>query len=131
VGGVTVTGRAGQTRTLADAELDHRVALADARDAYREAVQRARQQLKAATARADRALAMAHAQERSHERHVADMAAYYRARPQLLLEEDLRRFEYTRDPGYAVYRDRREDAQIQQHIDLISAEIARRAAIVS
>ena len=126
-----MSARAGQRRTLADAELDHRVALADARDAYREAVQRARAQLKAATARADRALAMAHAQQRSDELHVADMAAYYRARPQLLLEEDLARFKYTRDPGYAVYRDRREDAQIQQHIDLISAEIARRAAVVS
>jgi hypothetical protein len=117
--------------SLADAELDHRVALADARDAYREAVQRARAQLVAATARADRVLAMAHAQQRSDELHVAGMAAYYRARPQVLLEEDLARFQYTKDPGYAVYRDRREDAQIQQHIDLISAEIARRAAIVS
>lgn len=115
-------------RSLADAELDHRVALADARDEYRAAVVRARRALEAATRRADVALATAQARQRSAEVARERLAEYYRVRPQALLEEDLERFQLMNGPDFGVLRERGLKGQVEQHIELISAEIARRGA---
>lgn len=115
-------------KALADAELDHRVALADARDEYRAAVVSARRALEAATRRADVALATAQARQRSAEVARERLAEYYRVRPQALLEEDLERFQLMNGPDFGVLRERGLKEQVEKHIELISAEIARRGA---
>lgn len=120
-----------RTQSVDDAELDHRVAYADAYDAYEAALAKASRDLLAAVDRADRTLAMAKANQRSAELAVANIRAYYGARADGLLVEDLRRFEYMISPAYGVHRDRSLDGQVRTHIDLISAEVARRGLDVS
>lgn len=113
------------------AEQDHRVALADALDAYEAVLAAAARNLLAAVDRADRALALAKAQQRSHDRARARMAEYYQHRPLAFLQEDLVRFRSMISPDYGGHRSRTQDGQVRTHVDLISAELTRRGVDVS
>lgn len=120
-----------QPTPMQDAELAHRVALATAHEEYEKALAKAAQDLVRAADRADRALAAARARQDADDRQRANLSAYYRDRAEGLLREDLARFRYMLSPQYGVHRDRTLDSQVQLHIDLISAALARRGVDVS
>lgn len=118
-------------KSLADYELDVRVAKADARDRYRRAVQRARQQLVRECAQADALLAAAHDTQRRAVEVVDGIRERYHGMGPIPLQEEYSRLAYMLTPAYAVYTNPREKARTTILVRMIREELVQRGLDVS
>lgn len=113
-------------RSLADAELNDRVARADARDRYRAAVVRARQQLMRDYAKADTALIAAQQRHRAGVAAVNALKERYHGMILRDLQDELSRTEYMLTPQYAVHMTAVEKQRTAAMVRLMRAELDTR-----
>ena len=118
-------------KSMADAELDDRVARADARDKYRATVQRAREQLKRDYARADTALILAQANHRSAVAAYNAIKARFTEMGDVPLRQEYERLSYMLTPQYAIYTNPDEKARVTVMVRMILAALESRGLDVS
>ena len=118
-------------KSMADAELDYRVAQADARDKYRETVKRARAQLKRDYARADTALMLAQATHRSAVEVYNAIKARFTEMGDVPLRQEYERLAYMLTPQYAIYTNPDEKARTKVMVRMVLAVLESRGLDVS